>query len=81
MKWFRRRPPSPPPLPPQGVRIIKFDGTEMAVQPMYVGKDDTGRDIWEVAEQFDVLAGDTLAIDVLPAHSAVNLSGTYGEET
>ncbi len=60
------------PEPPQGVRLVKADGTVIPIETVYAGKDDKGCDDWKMIMpyHFDPHA-DHLEIAVLPARSAV----------
>jgi hypothetical protein len=56
-------------IKPEGVRIIRPDGTEVPCELVYVGKED-GLDVWEVAGAL-VRPGDSLHCKMLPARTTL----------
>lgn len=76
--WLRR----PPPVPPQGVRIISPDGDvidcDVFLDP---GHTTRQRAVWAAVPRREFLAcspGWAVAVDVLPPRSAIHLSLTVG---
>lgn len=67
MKWWSRR---KDPKPPEGVRVVMSDGTEVPVDCVYVGLDDEGLHRWELAW---LPAGEIASVRVrtLPARTTV----------
>ena len=79
IRWNRRRKPAEP---PEGVRIVRADGT---VIPCGVLRDESmdsgGNAYWAVhpLEPYTVRAGDEVLVDVLPARTTVSLVLVAGE--
>lgn len=64
-----------PPEPPRNVRVVKADGTVIPVECVYRGRDEDGLDLWVSVRpiRFTPWDGDTIACDMLPGRSAVQI--------
>jgi hypothetical protein len=74
------RPLIPLPEPPVNVRLVYANGTVVAVDTVYTGRDARGIHIWEAIQR----PSDTgtvqitgMRIDLLPAHTEVSVSGNW----
>jgi len=65
------------PDPPVNVRLIYANGTEVAVDTVYVGRDDRGIHMWEAIEKFSTVEIVKMKIDKLPAHTEVSVAGNW----
>jgi len=57
---------------PENVRITRADGTEVPCELFHGGLEE-GVDTWVIANEFHPEAGDRVLIDVLPAHTALEM--------
>jgi hypothetical protein len=70
------------PRPPENVRIVRRDGTEIPCEIRYAGRttDKDGRPIdeWEAVSEYrmSVLDGDVLRVGVLPGRCAITVWGS-----
>lgn len=75
------------PQPPQDVRIVKADGTEIPCEVRYVGPeiaaDGDPVDVWELDTDavMNVRAGDSMAIRVLPPRAGIRFPVGFGPGT
>ncbi len=58
---------------PQGVRIVREDGTVTPCELVHIGDED-GQDMWEIAGVEFHVGRDHIAMDVLPAHTGIRFS-------
>lgn len=72
------------PVPLEGVRIVRPDGTEIPCEVRYVGRqpDSCGGmlDVWRAVSEYvlDARAGDRLSIGMLPARTAITVAADTG---
>ena len=58
---------------PQGVRIIRGDGTTTVCELAYTGRDDDDQHVWEAITEVNFGDGDRLHVDMLPANTTILL--------
>lgn len=65
---------------PEGVRVVRADGTELDCELVHVGPDERGMDVWEVAG-VTIYPGDKIQCDVLPARTTISATAKWVEES
>lgn len=66
---------------PEGVRIVRADGTELNCELIHLGPDKDGLDCWGVAgAHFFPDRGDKLRVAVFPARTALEILGEVENE-
>jgi hypothetical protein len=73
MKLRRSRVP-PAPVPPENVRLVYPDGTEVPVDCRYDGVNTEGIHEWTSVSSHPAMPGMQLAIEMLPAKTQVGLA-------
>lgn len=57
---------------PEGVRVVRTDGTEMACELVHEGEDDEGMDVWRVTGVV-FRDGDRIRCAVLPGRTRLTV--------
>jgi hypothetical protein len=57
---------------PEGVKVLRADGTVMPCELVYRGREDDGQHLWEVAGMV-LQPGDQLYADVMPGHTGISI--------
>lgn len=68
MKWWSSSYPEP--LPPENVRIVLEDGSEVSADCVFVGIED-GVAVWELIVHVNAGRVAQIKVDVLPAKTAI----------
>lgn len=58
---------------PEGVKVVRVDGTELDCELVNVGLDEKGMDVWEVTG-VTFNEGDRLKVAVLPAKTTISVA-------
>lgn len=61
---------------PEGVKVVRSNGTEINCELVHLGHDGEGMDIWAVAGvEFHPERGDRIHVDKLPARTTIAIGG------
>lgn len=58
---------------PEGVRIVRQDGSVIPCELAWGGVDSEGLAIWHIATPFNARQGDTLQVDVMPGRTGITM--------
>jgi hypothetical protein len=76
MRRWKRVNRVPEPVPPENVRLVNPDGTEIPLECRYAGIDEQGIHMWVVVapQEVRMRIGETrLSIDMLPSKTGIRL--------
>jgi hypothetical protein len=59
--------------PPEGVRVVRADGTVLPAELVYRGRDEDGQHLWELAGMI-LRPGDRLYADVMPGRTGIGFT-------
>jgi hypothetical protein len=57
---------------PEGVKVLRADGTVLPCELVYRGREEDGQHLWEVAGMV-LQPGDELYADVMPGHTGISI--------
>ena len=64
---------------PEGVRVVREDGSVLPVELVHVGDED-GQDIWGIAGVRFHIGRDRVEVDVFPAHTGLRFIGSLPDD-